>query len=250
MDIPLLVAHRGYARRYPENTLVALQAALEVGACFVEWDIQLTKDRVPVLLHDASLRRTSGRPESVFELSLARLAKIEVGQRQVFGERFASVRVPTMAAAVELVARWPRARAFVDVKRDSVERFGAATVLESLANDLARSPDQIIPISSVVEFLDLLSRADFPRIGLVLREWSEGARRTLERLQPDFVFCNLKRIPKGALLWSGSWSWVVYEVVDPDLAQRLAARGARLIETMAIGEMLADPRLAPRSCRD
>ena len=250
MNIPLLIAHRGYACRYPENTLEAIQAALEVGACYVEWDIQLARDGVPVLLHDATLLRTAGRPEAVFELSSARLATIAVGQREIFGERFAGVRTPTLAAAVELMTRWPRAQAFAEVKPESVERFGVARVVESVAADLERSGDQIVPISSVVEFLVLARRADLPRVGLVLKEWSEEAHRTLERLQPDFVFCNLKRLPDEAELWLGSWRWVVYEVVDPDLALRLAARGVDLIETMAIGEMLADPRLVPRGCRD
>lgn len=64
-----LVAHRGYAARYPENTRESLAAAVSVGAEFVEFDIQLSADGVPVLLHDADLDRTAGRRGTVFDLS-------------------------------------------------------------------------------------------------------------------------------------------------------------------------------------
>src|SRR5207244_2240185 len=57
MPLPDLVAHRGYALRYPENTLVALDAAIRAGAKYVELDVQLSKDGFPVLMHDKTLAR-------------------------------------------------------------------------------------------------------------------------------------------------------------------------------------------------
>ena len=56
-----LVAHRGYAARYPENTRESLAAAVRAGARFLEFDVQLSADGVPVLLHDVTL---SARPGS------------------------------------------------------------------------------------------------------------------------------------------------------------------------------------------
>ena len=55
---PQLVAHRGYSSQYPENTLLAIEQAFIAGACFVECDVQLTQDGVPVLLHDVTQSRT------------------------------------------------------------------------------------------------------------------------------------------------------------------------------------------------
>lgn len=250
MTVPLLVAHRGYARHFPENTLEAIEAALREGACFVEFDVQLTRDAIPVLLHDADLRRTGNRTESVLELSLQELAEMEVGQPRLFGDRFAGARAPTLAATVELLRHWPRARAFVEVKPEGIAHFGISRVLERVCAELAAAPSQSILISSVPEFVDQARRVGNAKIGLVVREWSERARRRLDGLQPDFAFCNLERIPREAKLWAGPWQWVVYEVVSPNLAMELAERGAQLIETMAIGEMLADPRLGERSCRE
>ena len=60
MDRLPLIAHRGYPAYYPENTLVGLEAALKAGADFLEFDVQLSADRVPLLLHDENLKRTTG----------------------------------------------------------------------------------------------------------------------------------------------------------------------------------------------
>ncbi len=102
---PALVAHRGYAKHYPENTLVSIRAALDAGIGAVEFDVQLTADRVPVVLHDASLRRTAGVDREIFDLPLARAREIDVGEPQRFGAAFAGVTLPTLAETVELLGR-------------------------------------------------------------------------------------------------------------------------------------------------
>ena len=50
-----VVAHRGYASKYLENTITALNEAVKVGAEMVEFDVQLTKDGIPIMVHDLSL---------------------------------------------------------------------------------------------------------------------------------------------------------------------------------------------------
>ena len=53
----LAIAHRGFSSRYPENTLLAFERALDLGADGAEFDVQLSKDGVPVVFHDESLQR-------------------------------------------------------------------------------------------------------------------------------------------------------------------------------------------------
>jgi len=247
MTTPLLVAHRGYARRYPENTLEALTAALEVGACYIEFDVQMTADLVPVLMHDPDLERTAGRFERLADLTWSELTDIDVGQRTVFDERFTGVRIPTLASAIELLAGWPRAEAFVEVKPESIDRCGTEPVLDRILGDIAAARSHCIIVSSEVGFVQDARSCEM-RIGLVLREWSEKARQELEDLAPEFVFCNAKRLPSHTEPWRGSWRWVIYEIVSPTEALALAARGVDLVETMAIGEMLADSVLGKRGC--
>lgn len=64
----LVTAHRGNSLEYPENTLLAMEKAVEAGADFIEFDLRSTKDDVPILLHDMTLKRTAdadGRPEDM-----------------------------------------------------------------------------------------------------------------------------------------------------------------------------------------
>ena len=75
----LRLAHRGDWRRTPENTIPALLAALKIPACGgLEFDVRLSSDGVPVLLHDETLARTHGRPEPVNDLKARVLDEIGV----------------------------------------------------------------------------------------------------------------------------------------------------------------------------
>ncbi|MEK7733824.1 MAG: glycerophosphodiester phosphodiesterase family protein [Pseudomonadota bacterium] len=67
MNPPELVAHRGYTLLYPENTLSAVRGAIEAGGRYVEVDIQLSRDEVPVLFHDHTLKRLCGVDGAVHE---------------------------------------------------------------------------------------------------------------------------------------------------------------------------------------
>jgi glycerophosphoryl diester phosphodiesterase len=97
----LVTAHRGSALRAPENTLAAVRAAIEDGADFVEIDIQQAADGGLVLMHDATLRRTTGRPEGVWQLTTAELVAIDAGSW--FDGAFAGETIPALAAVIDAV---------------------------------------------------------------------------------------------------------------------------------------------------
>ncbi len=92
---PLIIAHRGYSVSAPENTLAAFQMAIDAKADGVEFDVQLAKDGVPVVVHDFDLRRTAGRLEKIGKLTSKQLAKIDVGSW--FNTKFPSKAVATYA---------------------------------------------------------------------------------------------------------------------------------------------------------
>ncbi|MFF4653351.1 glycerophosphodiester phosphodiesterase [Streptomyces sp. NPDC001380] len=97
--VPRAVAHRGDPYRHRENTLPSLRSALAAGADAVEVDVRLTRDGVPVLLHDPTLRRLWGLERPLAALTLADLRRIEGPA--------APLRVPTLAEALALVAAAP-----------------------------------------------------------------------------------------------------------------------------------------------
>lgn len=94
-------AHRGAAGHYPENTMLAFAKALEMGATGIETDVQMTRDRQLVLIHDETLQRTAGTSEWVKDLTLAEIKQREVGSW--FHEDFAGERIPALEELLDLV---------------------------------------------------------------------------------------------------------------------------------------------------
>jgi len=115
---PLIIAHRGDSAHVPENTLASFAAALEVGADLVELDVQLTKDAQVVVIHDASVDRTTTGKGRVRDLTLAQVRAFSAGYASRFGEAHRGERVPTLAEALSLLKG--RARVMVEIKPDSV----------------------------------------------------------------------------------------------------------------------------------
>jgi glycerophosphoryl diester phosphodiesterase len=117
--LPEIIAHRGNAAEYPENTLQALASAVELGLRHLEFDVQLTSDDVPVVFHDSTLERVADRPDSIHDLTWAQLAEIPVGEGKRFGSRFAFTYPPSLAQTVDAIAGWEGVTPFVEIKRAS-----------------------------------------------------------------------------------------------------------------------------------
>ncbi|MCR9248704.1 MAG: hypothetical protein NXI31_27055 [bacterium] len=107
-DSTRIVAHRGAASTHPENTLPALRAAIAAGAPVVEFDVYQTRDGHWVLFHDKTVGRTTdaakvlGRGDvRIGDLTLAEVGQLDAGSW--FDARFAKTRVPTLAAALQVV---------------------------------------------------------------------------------------------------------------------------------------------------
>jgi glycerophosphoryl diester phosphodiesterase len=114
-----VIAHRGGARLRPENTLLAFEHAVGLGADMLEMDARATADGVLVALHDATVDRTTDGQGPVHALTLDALQKLDAGYRwspdagRSTPFRGRGVRVPTLA---EVFARFPRMRMVVEIK--------------------------------------------------------------------------------------------------------------------------------------
>lgn len=89
-----ITAHRGGALRAPENTLSALAYTWECGADFAEIDIQETKDKQLILLHDNSLKRITGLDKKVWELTYEEIKDLDAGSS--FGKGYQGEKIPTL----------------------------------------------------------------------------------------------------------------------------------------------------------
>ncbi|MBC7915694.1 MAG: glycerophosphodiester phosphodiesterase [Pyrinomonadaceae bacterium] len=98
-----LCAHRGAMDTHPENTLPAFSEAIKLGAHMIEFDIQLTKDGKLVIMHDATVDRTTNGTGKVAELSFSEIRKLDAGVKK--GEIFKGTQVPTFEETLALMPK-------------------------------------------------------------------------------------------------------------------------------------------------
>lgn len=100
-SVPRIIAHRGASGSCPENTLAAFDQALAEGADGLEFDVQLTRDDVPVVFHDHTLRKLGQRRQRLRDLSHAQVRALDFGRW--FDPSFAGEPIPTLA---DVLARY------------------------------------------------------------------------------------------------------------------------------------------------
>lgn len=238
-----LLAHRGYSQCYPENTLSALREALKAGARYVEFDVQFTADRVPVVFHDTGLKRITGKDGNIHQLTVAQLKEFRASETERFGAQFTAEPIPTLEAVLQLLQQWSEATAFVEIKAETVQQFGTEAVARQMVTALSERQHNCILISFDAPVLQAARDAGMRRIGWVVSKWDAADRRQADQLSPDVLFCNYKKIADDDVLWPGDWRWALYDVIDPAVALHWFSRGVDLIETWDIGAMLNDARL-------
>src|SRR5207253_1739431 len=104
---PLILGHRGASAVAPENTLAAFSRAISDGADGIEFDVRLSRDHVPVVIHDATLNRTGLIDRLVCELTAKELGEVDVGhwfaaRGQTGAQSFAGEKLPTLAQIFEI----------------------------------------------------------------------------------------------------------------------------------------------------
>ncbi|MFT7458990.1 MAG: glycerophosphoryl diester phosphodiesterase [Planctomycetota bacterium] len=247
--VPTLVAHRGYPHRYPENSMEGILAALKSGACFVEFDIQLSADGVPVVIHDENLLRTAGLDLSVLDTNFSELKAVCIGEESRFADLYSNAFLPSLDEIVDLFADWRYSQAVVEIKRHSLRRFGLDTVLKAVSRALQALRDSSIVISFDYEAISEFRRQGIYQTGWIVDGYTAQHYDLAKTLNPDYLIIKDERIPASVeLLWQGEWQWMIYLTNEPRHALSLARLGASLIETNAIGDMLQHPLLKQKAC--
>lgn len=93
---PALIAHRGAGKIAPENTLAAMRVGAQNGFRMMEYDVKLSRDAVPVLLHDDDLDRTSNGQGRASRLTLAELSALDFGAWH--SSAYAGEPIPTLSS--------------------------------------------------------------------------------------------------------------------------------------------------------
>jgi glycerophosphoryl diester phosphodiesterase len=132
-----IIGHRGYPAKYPENTLAAFEAAIKAGAVMIELDVTLSRDRKVVVMHDATLDRTTNGTGAVAELTLAELKQLDAGSW--FGAQFADQKIPELSEVLDLVNG--RIYVNIEIKSNAYESLHPIDAIEKQVVELLRQKD-------------------------------------------------------------------------------------------------------------
>ena len=191
---PWVVAHRGYSGRYPENTASAFEAAIGAGADMIELDVCLTKDRIPVVIHDQTLERTTDGHGLVSEFTLSELKKLDAGSW--FSPEFKGESIPTLEEVLFQIRG--KISVNIEIKPESYESAGPADAIEKQICIMVEKfgMNESVLISS-------FEHSFFPRIKL----WhSKDNNQTSLRIAPlqekEFSEENVLKLCKGTEAYS------------------------------------------------
>ena len=130
-----VTAHRGASSVYPENTLRAFSGAVELGADWIELDVQQTRDGQIIVMHDTNLARTTGLRQDIWQTDYAQIAGLDAGSW--FSEKFAGEPVPLLSDALSF-AKEHDIRLNIELKP-----MGHETDFEQAVVDLVRQADYL-----------------------------------------------------------------------------------------------------------
>lgn len=240
-----LVALRGNAAEFPPNTLPACESALALGAGGVAVDLQLAADGEPMVVREHELERLGGgRDGPLLDLGASEIERLEVAERERFGDRHAGLCIPRLAQLVAVFEAFPEAQLFVQLHRASLARHGhrrvVRAVLEVLGPLRTRSVLTSAEFAAVVE----ARREGAMQVGWLPGELGAHAQLKCEALQPQFMAVDPATLAPTLRPWRGNWQWCALEVMTPADARRLAARGFGWMFTARVRAMTRELALA------
>ncbi len=235
---PVLVAHRGDATNYLENTLPAFASAAEQGIRHVELDVQLTLDSVPLVLHDPNARRTHGIDIDVRFHDVATL-----DGKGLFDKRVFDCPVPRLDEFTGWMKANPQMHVFVEIKKESLHTQGRHKVLRAITDTMAPVAGRYTLISYDARVLGMAKRQQQP-VGYVLPAMGDRYRTIAHQLSPSVLFADYRQILHARGTWPGPWRWATFEVADRAIARRMIDFGLDYLETMNPALLRTMPDLA------
>lgn len=238
-----LIAHRGQPLSFPENSLEGFTHVVESGASYVETDIQITADGIPVLSQDANLLKLTGKQIILSDYNYDVIREMEAGYVERFGDKFNHCRIATLNQFTELMKDWPDVTCFIELKAASLNYFGNKAV-DLTMKSLQGISSQCVLISFEYDALTYAKQKyDIP-IGWVLPKCSEENLKQAKKLEPRYLFVNKKYCPDDTSdIWQGTWEWAVYTIDKAEGVEHYAGLGIELIGTDRYSELTRESKI-------
>lgn len=237
-----LVAHRGNSDQYPENSLEAFQSAIDAGAKYLETDVQISKDNVVVLSHDASLKKITGHDVLVAESFFKDIKHLSASYEERFDHKYTNLRLGTLNQLCDLIKLHPDVKLFVEIKSECVDSHGekALGLILSLLNTVK---DQVVIISFHYGVLKQAKEVTSIPLGWIIPEDFNVDMikndQLCQQLNPNYVFCDTDFLPhKHSIVWAGDWSLAIYTIHNIYDYKHYAQLGFNLFETNNISQHL------------
>lgn len=209
-------AHRGLSSQYPENTMIAFEKALEVGADGIELDVQLTKDKEVVIFHDDTLERLTNGTGTLTNFTLAELQQLSIDSQK--SEEVSGQQIPTLREYLKWVSH-TELLTNIELKTASGEPTGLEQkVLELI--ELFNVKEQIIISSFHVENMTRVKQLDSEiQTGLLVIDCDEETVQKAVELEMDYLHPLASRLDETVIehiskLGLKMNAWTINEVSD------------------------------------
>jgi glycerophosphoryl diester phosphodiesterase len=232
---PVIFAHRGASKYAPENTMAAFRLACSQGAPAIELDTMLTRDGVPVVIHDDTLDRTTNAGGRVRDMTLSEIRRVDAGVR--FSEKFKGEAIPTLEEVLF---------EFKDKLLINIELKNYQTLMDDLPIKVAEIVGKLDDLDSVLfssfQPLNLIRiRKTMPkaRVALLVEDgfwWRILASHVFKFISPEFIhpyrsYINNAYLKKEHRAGRRVNSWTID---DPNEAKNFIEEGINGLITMIL----------------
>jgi len=226
LQLPKVIGHRGAAAYAPENTLASFREARRRGATWVEIDVKLTRDGVPIVMHDASLERTMGIDRLAAEMARAELP----ADVPTFEEAIACFAELGLGCNVEIKPCEGRERETARVTVETLRRVWPAQLPPPLLSSFKDAS-----LAAAKEAAPEFARA------ILIDDIQDGWRSRAEAIGAVGVNTSGKRLtaPRAVEILAAGYTLSVYTVNDGAIARALVGMGVHCIITDAPDVILA-----------
>ncbi|MGH1376616.1 MAG: glycerophosphodiester phosphodiesterase family protein [Alphaproteobacteria bacterium] len=226
LKLPKIISHRGCAGYAPENTLEGIHTAADLGIDWVELDVKLTKDEVPIVFHDDTLERTTNTTGNVADKTYKELKELDCGSW--YGESFIGVKIPTLEEAIDVLIDRELGLNLEIKPCPGRERDTAEVALDLLStiwddhDRLLISSFQHVSLESAMEIAE-----DWHRGLLLPEEWPENWAEMAEYLQVSTIHVNAASIKRDQIETAMDMEKQIlaYTVNEPEQARVLQSWG-------------------------
>jgi glycerophosphoryl diester phosphodiesterase len=228
----LKIAHRGYSARYPENTIMAFEQAILAGADMIEFDVHLSKDGVPVVIHDDLIDRTSNGTGFVKDYTLQELREFDFSY---LFRHHGPVGIPTLEEVVDCAGE--RVMLNIEIKNCPMQYEG----IEKAILKILREKNCInrAVVSSFDHFsLDRIKAAEGSiRIGVLYSSLWLSFESEIKLLRPYSIHPEIAVCQREQLKWARDEGLAVFPWVAHDRSAALELFLSGLVDGVMVNEL-------------